>query len=328
MHHTFSPASRASLFLLVVLSALVEPSFSKIVLDYRIPLTAKVADMADKATALGKLTNATIIGSNKLKDAYAFLPQTGGKFNMVTLKINDKSIFQPDKTNKKNDQVGFRRNDIVPNYDPSKLEVGKKTYHHSFIFDKSLNNKHGYLLASVEFSKAVSTHMYDIHHGTPFDAKNTDGKASADANKIRVRDINFETLFSVEMVIGKVFNFAIEVDVIRLAIASLRVLHSVGDEKLAEVVKSTVITPKNPKVVNVAKTGEWHIQMIKEPLPNPTDKLEERSDVPHKGIQEKGIKEQITMLRNFIEDTTTDAGSTDPDGEPATGGTGFSVKTS
>ncbi|POW13932.1 hypothetical protein PSTT_03372 [Puccinia striiformis] len=268
----------------------VEPSFSKIVLDYRIPLTAKVADMADKATALGKLTNATIIGSNKLKDAYAFLPQTGGKFNMVTLKINDKSIFQPDKTNKKNDQVGFRRNDIVPNYDPSKLEVGKKTYHHSFIFDKSLNNKHG-------------THMYDIHHGTPFDAKNTDGKASADANKIRVRDINFETL-------------------------SLRVLHSVGDEKLAEVVKSTVITPKNPKVVNVAKTGEWHIQMIKEPLPNPTDKLEERSDVPHKGIQEKGIKEQITMLRNFIEDTTTDAGSTDPDGEPATGGTGFSVKTS
>ncbi|KAI9615470.1 hypothetical protein H4Q26_011409 [Puccinia striiformis f. sp. tritici PST-130] len=140
--------------------------------------------------------------------------------------------------------------------------------------------------------------MYDIHHGTPFDAKNTDGKASADANKIRVRDINFETLFSVEMVIGKVFNFAIEVDWTK---QSLRVLHSVGDEKLAEVVKSTVITPKNPKVVNVAKTGEWHIQMIKEPLPNPTDKLEERSDVPHKGIQERGSKSRlqccVTLLK-------------------------------
>ena len=55
--------------------------------------------------------------------------------------------------------------------------------------------------------------MFDLHWGNAFRSENIEGKLSPDANKIKLRDINFETLFSVDMVIGKVFNFAVEIDV-------------------------------------------------------------------------------------------------------------------
>ncbi|PLW18211.1 hypothetical protein PCASD_16953 [Puccinia coronata f. sp. avenae] len=279
---------------------------------YRVPLNAKVADIDNPGSALGKLTQFKIIGSNTVNDAYEFQKTPNGKFQSITFKINDNSIFKPDK-NPKNDQVGFRRNDLLPKYDAKAIETKKRTYHHSFIFKKDLDKKHGYLLASVEFPKACQdgAHLYDLHYGTPFKSENVQGTLSPDANKIKLRDINFQTLFSVDMVIGQVFNFAIEIDWDK---KQLRAFHSVGDEKLVEVVKTTPITPKNAKVVNFAGTGEWHLQMIKEPLPNPKDPEKERSDVPHKGIQEKGIKEEIIQLRNFIEDTSTAPGSTDPDG--------------
>ncbi|KAA1103762.1 hypothetical protein PGT21_009358 [Puccinia graminis f. sp. tritici] len=207
MSQRLSSASSASLFLLVVLSALVAPSLSKILLDYRIPPTAKVTDMGDKTTALGKLTKATITGKNSLTEAYQFMKVPKSQFQVVALKINDNSIFK--------DQLGFRRNDIVPEYNAKLFETGTKTYHHSFIFTKGgkLDLKHGYLLASVEFPDAVSTHMFDIFHGTQFDSKNTAGTADKDANKIRVRDINFKTLFDVDVKSDVIFNFAIEVDV-------------------------------------------------------------------------------------------------------------------
>ncbi|PLW50867.1 hypothetical protein PCASD_01097 [Puccinia coronata f. sp. avenae] len=184
-------------------------------------------------------------------------------------------------------------------------------------FEASRLRQGGALEASAGhfYQKASSglagAHLYDLHYGTPFKSENVQGTLSPDANKIKLRDINFQTLFSVDMVIGQVFNFAIEIDWDK---KQLRAFHSVGDEKLVEVVKTTPITPKNAKVVNFAGTGEWHLQMIKEPLPNPKDPEKERSDVPHKGIQEKGIKEEIIQLRNFIEDTSTAPGSTDPDG--------------
>ncbi|KAA1111198.1 hypothetical protein PGTUg99_001447 [Puccinia graminis f. sp. tritici] len=292
MSQRLSSASSASLFLLVVLSALVAPSLSKILLDYRIPPTAKVTDMGDKTTALGKLTKATITGKNSLTEAYQFMKVPKSQFQVVALKINDNSIFK--------DQLGFRRNDIVPEYNAKLFETGTKTYHHSFIFTKGgkLDLKHGYLLASVEFPDA-------------FDSKNTAGTADKDANKIRVRDINFKTLFDVDVKSDVIFNFAIEVD---WKANSLSVYHSTGDDPLKQVVKPAAIVPTNPKAVKVAGTGEWHIQMIKEPLPNPADPVEKRSDVPHNGIQEKGINESIIALRNFIEDKT----STNPDG-PAGG---------
>jgi hypothetical protein len=100
MSQRFSSASSTSLFLLVVLSALVAPSLSKILLDYRIPPTAKVTDMGDKTTALGKLTKATITGKNSLTEAYQFMKVPKSQFQAVALKINDNSIFK--------DQLGFR----------------------------------------------------------------------------------------------------------------------------------------------------------------------------------------------------------------------------
>ena len=310
MSQTIYSATRASLLLLVVLSALVAPNFSKIILDYRIPLTAKVADLTVKTTALGKLTKDTIQGTNSLAEAYEFLKPATGKFQQMVLKINDKSIFQ--------DQKGFRRNDIVPVYDPVSIEKDIKTYHHSFIVKKDgkLDLRHGYLLASVEFAKADGTHIYDIHLGTPFKSDNTAGTKSPDADFFRVRDINFKTLFDVKMIPDTIFNFAIEVDWKQ---NKLSVYHSTGNDKLKQVVKPTAFVATNEKAKNAAGTGEWHIQMIKEPLPNKADPEKERSDVPHKGIQESNIDESIIHFRNFIEDKTT----TDPDGPDAiaTGGT-------
>jgi hypothetical protein len=55
--------------------------------------------------------------------------------------------------------------------------------------------------------------MYDIFYGTQFDSKNTAGTADKDANKIKVRDINFKTLFDVDVKFDLIYNFAIEVDV-------------------------------------------------------------------------------------------------------------------
>ncbi|KNZ56061.1 hypothetical protein VP01_2502g1 [Puccinia sorghi] len=320
MLYTSRPASWASLLLLISLSALVVPNLSKLVVDYRVPLTAKVADLDNPASALGKLTQFKIIGNNSVTQAYKFQKTPNGKFQSITFIINDNSIFKPDN-NTKNDQIGFRRNDLLPKYDAKAIEVGKKTYHHSFIFKKGLNNKHGYLIASVEFPKAVSAHIFDLHYGNAFKSENTAGTLSPDANKIKLRDINFETIFSVEMVVNKVFNFAVEIDVSLNLVINLRAFHSIGNDKLAEVVKSTPIKPKNEKAANVAGTGEWHLQMIKEPLPDPKDAEKDRSDIPHKGIQETGIKEQLIQLRNFIEDTTTEPGSTDPDGPTGTSST-------
>ncbi|PLW50862.1 hypothetical protein PCASD_01098 [Puccinia coronata f. sp. avenae] len=120
---------------------------------YRVPLNAKVADIDNPGSALGKLTQFKIIGSNTVNDAYEFQKTPNGKFQSITFKINDNSIFKPDK-NPKDDQVGFRRNDLLPKYDAKAIETKKRTYHHSFIFKKDLDKKHGYLLASVEFPKA------------------------------------------------------------------------------------------------------------------------------------------------------------------------------
>jgi len=250
------------------------------------------------------------MGENSVTESYEFQKTPNGKFQSITFKINDKSIFLPDNDPKKA-QVGFRRNDLLPKYDPIALEVGKKTYHHSFIFKEGLNKTHGYLLASVEFPKENGAHMFDLHWGNSFRSENIEGKLSPDANKIKLRDINFETLFSVDMVIGKVFNFAVEIDWDKKI---LRAFHSMGDEKLAEVVKTTPIKFKNEKVANAAGTGEWHLHLIKEPLPDPKVPEKDRGDISNKGIQEKGIKEEFIHLRNFVEDTTKEPGSTDPDG--------------
>jgi len=211
MIYTSRSASWASLLLLISLSALVVPNLSKVVVDYRVPLSAKVADLDDPASVMGNRTFFKIMGENSVTESYEFQKTPNGKFQSITFKINDKSIFLPDNDPKKA-QVGFRRNDLLPKYDPKALEVGKKTYHHSFIFKEGLNKTHGYLLASVEFPKENGAHMFDLHWGNAFRSENIEGKLSPDANKIKLRDINFETLFSVDMVIGKVFNFAVEID--------------------------------------------------------------------------------------------------------------------
>jgi hypothetical protein len=97
----------APLVILVSLLILVVPNFSKIVLDYRIPLNATVADLDNPNSALGKHTQFKITGSNSVNESYEFLKTPNGKFHSITFKINDNSIFKPDK-DPKNDQVGFR----------------------------------------------------------------------------------------------------------------------------------------------------------------------------------------------------------------------------
>jgi hypothetical protein len=156
-----SGCSAPLVILFISLSTLVVPSFSQLILDYRVPLNAKVADIDNPGSALGKLTQFKIIGSNTVNDAYEFQKTPNGKFQSITFKINDNSIFKPDK-NPKNDQVGFRsvrdalfyhrpgfqhvlindlgflflssRNDLLPKYDAKAIETKKRTYHHVRVF--------------------------------------------------------------------------------------------------------------------------------------------------------------------------------------------------
>ena len=107
MFHTSRTACWPSLMVLISLSALVVPNLSKIVVDYRVPLAAKVADLDNPGSALGKLTQFKIIGENKVTEAYEFQKTPNGKFQSITFKINDKSIFLPDNDPKKA-QMGFR----------------------------------------------------------------------------------------------------------------------------------------------------------------------------------------------------------------------------
>ncbi|MBW0487809.1 hypothetical protein O181_027524 [Austropuccinia psidii MF-1] len=286
-------------------------SYGEMALDYRIPANARVADLSNKASPVGKLTKALLTGGNKPEDVFEFQKQPKTNFSSIIVKINDKSIFQPNRNDNKSAQVGFRRTDIVVNYDAAKLEKGKKTYHHSIQLPKALNNAHGYLLASVEYAEADGAHIYDIHYGTQFDSKDTSGKAKPEGNNIRVRDVNFQELFSVKADLKTIYNFAIEVDWDK---STLQVYHSTNDSPLKLVKATSPNVSKNPKAAKPAGKCEWHIQMIKEPLPDPKDPEKDRSDVPHKGIQESGINEEVVHLRDFIEDTTKDPVTLNPDG--------------
>ena len=107
MIYTSRSASWASLLLLISLSALVVPNLSKVVVDYRVPLSAKVADLDDPASVMGNRTFFKIMGENSVTESYEFQKTPNGKFQSITFKINDKSIFLPDNDPKKA-QVGFR----------------------------------------------------------------------------------------------------------------------------------------------------------------------------------------------------------------------------
>ncbi|MBW0486747.1 hypothetical protein O181_026462 [Austropuccinia psidii MF-1] len=290
------------------------PNLGKAVVDYRIPAGTKVADFDNPKSTLGQNTKFKIIGNNTIQEAVEFLDQPQGIFSSILLKVTDKSIFQPNKNDSSSAQLGFRRTDLLPAYNAATIEKGKKTYHHSFQLMQQLNISHGYLLGSLEYVEADGAHVFDLFHGSDFDSKDTSGKPLPNeqvARSFRVRDINFNTIFSAKAELKIIYNFAIEVDWDK---KTLQVYFSTGNAPLKKVKESVPNVSKNPKASDPAGKCEWHLQLIKQPLPNPNDPEEKRGDIPHRGIQPSNIHEGIVQLRNFVEDTTTEPLDSNPDG--------------
>ncbi|KAI8457007.1 hypothetical protein BY996DRAFT_8436492 [Phakopsora pachyrhizi] len=297
----------------------------EVVSEYRLGKETKSLDFDNESSALRSKTKFLITGSNKPSQVLEILTDKSSNFAMIATKVNDKSIFKPDPKDAKQDQLGFRRLDVLPQYDPKTIETGKKAYHHSLMLskDSKLDLAHSYLLGSVEDPKVRNIsvfflmneelcHIYDIVLGTDYDAKNTSGKVAPNANKFRVRNMKFADLFTVDAVVGETNNFAIEVDWTK---NTVQAFHSKGSENLKAVSK---VEANDPKAKTVAGTCEWHIQMIKSPLPNPNDTPEQRNDLVHRGIQKSGILESIVQFRNFVENTSKDPLTANPEGPAAT----------
>ncbi|EGG00415.1 uncharacterized protein MELLADRAFT_93254 [Melampsora larici-populina 98AG31] len=96
---------------------------------------------------------------------------------------------------------------------------------------------------------------------------------------------------------GTRYNTAIAVD---WDANTLTVYASEGDEELKKVAGPVTNSPKVVEADNKL-TGEWHVQLIKFPRPNPADPYDQRSDVVHKGLQES-VHEGIFFSRMFVED--------------------------
>ncbi|MBW0473027.1 hypothetical protein O181_012742 [Austropuccinia psidii MF-1] len=302
-------------FCLLLWTFFVTPSLGKIVVDYRIPASAKVSDFDDPSSALAKNTKFKAIGSNKVDEVVEFEKQPKAPFSSIVFKITDKSIFQPNEKDNSSAQLGFRRTDLLPLYNAPEVEVGKKTYHHSFKLAKPLNISHGYLLGSLEFVAGDGAHMFDIFYGSDFESKETSGKPVPNeqvASSFRVRDINFNPIYSVKAELKTVYNFAIEVDWTK---QTLQVFFSTDNNPLVKVGNPAPSIPKNPKAAGSTGKNEWHLQLIKMPIPDPKDPEDKRGDVPHKGLQPPITDEEIVQLRNFVEDTTNEAPNPNPDGD-------------
>ncbi|CAH7676890.1 hypothetical protein PPACK8108_LOCUS11995 [Phakopsora pachyrhizi] len=308
-----SPNIRYLSFFFMALNCLPHLLSGEVVSEYRLGKETKSLDFDNESSALRNKTKFLITGSNKPSQVLEILTDKSSNFAMIATKVNDESIFKPDPEDAKQDQLGFRRLDVLPQYDPTTIETGKKAYHHSLMLSKDsmLDLAHSYLLGSVEDPK-TGGHIYDIVLGTDYDAKNTSGKVAPNANKFRVRNMKFADLFTVDAVVGETNNFAIEVDWTK---NTVQAFHSKGSENLKAVSK---VEANDPKAKTVAGTCEWHIQMIKSPLPDPNDTPEQRNDLVHGGIQKSGILESIVQFRNFVEDTSKDPLTANPEGPAAT----------
>ncbi|EGG02778.1 uncharacterized protein MELLADRAFT_90680 [Melampsora larici-populina 98AG31] len=137
-------------------------------------------------------------------------------------------------------------------------------------------------------------HVFDIVTGVQLE----EGPSDYDPATIRVHTLNNNVLYATPLKDNTLYNFAIAVD---WDSNTLTVYASRDDADL--ILESGPIT-NDPKVIGAenAQKGEWHVQLIKFPIPNPEDPPEKQKDTPHYGQQETNIHEGVFFSRMFVED--------------------------
>ncbi|WAR55895.1 hypothetical protein PtB15_6B639 [Puccinia triticina] len=258
-------------------------SYSSRIFDFRLTPYMKSSDLDNPSLSLSKLITYVVKGAASPLQYVSVSPQT----SELEIQIRDDSIFAPTGGLQ---QDGFRQTDVLP-------AINKATTLSGTIRLDSrapLALAHGYLLASIELP--VGDHVFDIFTGSDFDSQNTAHTPSSNHQTIRVRDLSANTLYSVPLSYNQAYNFAITVD---WNSNTLTVYASSGNSPLSKVAGQV---RNDPKVLASANrgTGEYHLQIIKFPLPNPQDPVSQRSDVPHHGIREPIRSEAAFFSKVFV----------------------------
>ncbi|KNE89046.1 hypothetical protein PSTG_17495 [Puccinia striiformis f. sp. tritici PST-78] len=269
------------------------PSLSNRIFDFQLTNNMRGTDLDNSSSALKRLITYIVKGAASASQYVGIAP--GRSAPELQVRIRDDSIFVPGG-NAANAQNGFRRTDVLPAINKANAFNGITTWFQTIRLDSSapLVLNHGYLLASIEIP--VSDHVWDIFTGSDFDSQNTAHAASRNSQTIRVRDLRTNTLFSVPLQYNQAFNFAITTD---WSANTLTVYASVGNQPLRKVAGPT---PNDPKLASsqAVQNGEYHLQLIKFPLPDANVPLAQRSDVPHFGFQEPIKQESVFFSNVFI----------------------------
>ncbi|KAG0142852.1 hypothetical protein CROQUDRAFT_97000 [Cronartium quercuum f. sp. fusiforme G11] len=295
--------------LVLICAQLTISQSSKTLFDFTLNADTKDSDLDNPNSTIGKLIKFVVKGENKTNTDYLSIHRDGN-LTELGITIKNDSIFVPGG-DPKNTQFGFRRTDVLPAIDANTTLVGTTAFHASVRANTKLpfNLTHGYLLSSIELSVSfyilklwhylVGDHVFDVFVGSDF---NSDDKVPVPTNNsrtIRVRDLTTKVLYSAPFEETKLYNFAVIVD---WKANMLTVWASEGNNDLKMVAGPAMNDPKVIAPDNVLK-GEWHMQLIKFPLPNSLDPIDTRSDVPHHGLQE-GTTEGAFFSRIFVEDAS------------------------
>lgn len=270
------------------------PSKPKRIFDFKLTPDMKTADFDDPNSRLSKLTAFIAKGKSKASDYLSIIRRKNSPTE-VQVSIKDDSIFVPgDKP--ENAQNGFRRTDMNMAIRPNESFTGITTFYQTIRFDEQapLNLTNGYLLTSIEVKSG--DHVFDIFAGSDFDSNNVAQKPSPNSRTIRVRDLATKELYSLPLNSSQPYNFAITVN---WDSNMLTVYASTGKDPLKMVKEPGSNDPK-VKSSDAAKGGEYHIQLIRFPLPDPKVPVGQRGDVPHKGIQNHITAEHVFFSNIYV----------------------------
>ncbi|KAA1105370.1 hypothetical protein PGT21_004609 [Puccinia graminis f. sp. tritici] len=236
--------------------------------DFALTPDMKTADLDVPKSAVNKLIGYVVKGPDKPSAYLSILHPSPTK---IQLAIRDDSIFIPG--GKPADaQRGFRRTDVNPAIDKTTTLTGVTTWYQ------------------------VREHIFDIFGGSYFNPKNIYHQPMSNSRTIRVRDFQGKTLLSLPLKYDQNYNFAVTVDWIQ---NTLTVYSSIGTDPLKKAVGPMYNDPKaiSPEFKH---KGEYHLQLLKYPLPDAKIPAEKRLDVPHFGFQEPIKQEHVSFSNVFV----------------------------
>lgn len=260
--------------------------------DFRLTNNMQTADLDNPNSALRRLITYIVKGAASASQYVAVVPRPYYSPELL-IRIRDDSIFVPGG-NPANAQNGFRRTDVLPAINKATALSGVTTFYQTIRLDSRapLVLTHGYLLASIEIP--TGDHVWDIFAGSDFDSQNTAHMPSRNSQTIRVRDLRTNTLYSLPLSYDQDYNFAITVD---WSANMLTVYASTGNSPLRRVAGPN---SNDPKAASSSGQGEYHLQLIKFPLPDANVPISQRSDVPHVGFQEPIKQEHVFFSNVFV----------------------------